>query len=169
MANNNDLIVSSINKRIETNIKEHKDELQTLNLELIKKIITGNEKYVDRINVLKDDYNKSANYFSAPADKIFVVFTSKKNFFIGFDTVISDNRKRFLPIGGNVIKYEDMEDKYNDLVWVRLSDICGSEKYFSNDSLRDLNNCIAFLLEQYPDFYEKLFKSKKEKQKTILN
>lgn len=168
MENNDNLIVSSINKRIETNVKEHKDELQTLNLELIKNIITGNEKYVDRIDVLREDYNKSANYFSAPADKIFIVFTSDKEFFIGFDTEISDNRKRFLPIGGKVIKYEDMEEKYKDLVWVRLSDICESKKYFSNDSLRDLNNSVDFLLEQYPEFYTKLFEEKKSKQKTIL-
>ena len=60
-----------------------------------------------------------------------------------------------------------MYDMYEDLVWIRLSDICKTEKYFSTDALKELSYSIEFLLEEYPDFYNKLFKEKKGIQKKI--
>lgn len=167
LENNSALIRKYIDRKIKNNTKNETDELETINLELIKKIINGDEKYVDHIDSLEKDYNKNRNYYSFPANNIYVVFTSNKTFFLGFDTEISDNRKRFMPIGESVIKYEDMYDMYEDLVWIRLSDICKTEKYFSTDSLKELSYSIEFLLEEYPDFYNKLFRDKKGIQKKI--
>ncbi len=166
--NTNDALIKNyIDRKIKSNTKNETDELETINLKLIKNIINGEERYVDHIDSLEKDYNKSSNYFSFPASQIYIVFTSDKTFFLGFDTTISDNRKRFMPVGESVIKYEDMYNTYEDLVWIRLSDICKSEKYFSINSLKELSYSIEFLLEEYPDFYNKLFRDKKGIQKKI--
>lgn len=157
------LVEKCIEEEIQKNSKNGIKSLEILNLKTLERIINSKEEYVSSINAFELEANRNINYFSTSADKVLIMFTSDKTFDIGFDSEISDHRKVFNPLDGNAIKYEDLDKKHNKIVWIRLSDICKSKKVFSHDSLREIKCSIEFLLEQYPDFYSKLFNNQKTK------
>nr|MBP3259312.1 hypothetical protein [Bacilli bacterium] len=161
------VIKRCIKGQIKDNQEHNKDYQYTIGLNYIKNIIYGKNKYVldFRKPVNEYSWNQGDNVF--PANKILIAFSPYETFFLGFDTEISDHRKRFLPIGKSVIEYEALEKYYGKLVWVRLSDICSTERVFSYGALESLNSLIVGLLEQYPDFYNMLFDEKREMAKKI--
>ena len=141
----------------------------TFNLKSIQKVIKGRKKFVLDMKTFTDEYDRNKNFNMFSADKIRIIFYSYGKFDIGFDTEISDQRKRFQPIGGNLKKYEEIENsKWYDFASIKLSDICSTEKMFSYESIEQLKFMISEILKEYPEFYTKLFEEKKSKQKTIL-
>ena len=142
----------------------------TLYLKSIQKIIRAKKKFVLDLKTITDTYDRNANFNMFSADKIRIIFCDNEEFYIGFDTEISDHRKRFLPIGGDsVLEYELMEKISDNFVSIKLSDICSYEKMFSYESIETLKLIISKTIEEYPDFYDRLFSEKKGVQKTILN
>ena len=142
----------------------------TIYLKYIQKIIRTKKKFVLDVKTVTDSYDRNKNFNMFPADKVRIVFYDTREFFLGFDSEISDHRKRFQPLGKkNILEYELMEKLGDDFVSLKLSDICSTEKMFSYESLEQLKLLISKIIEEYPDFYDRLFSEKKGIQKTILN
>ena len=142
----------------------------TFYLKSIQKVIKERKKFVLDMKTITDEYDRNKNFNMFSADRIRIIFYSYGAFTIGFDTEISNHRKRFQPIDGNIKEYEEIENsKWYDFATIKLSDICSTEKMFSYESIVQLKSMISEILKEYPEFYTKLFEEKKSKQKTILN
>ena len=141
----------------------------TLYLKRIQKIIRARKKFVLDMKTITNSYDRNKNFNMFPADKIRIIFYDNGMFYLGFDTEISDHRKRFQPLGESILEYELLEKLGDDFVSMKLSDICSTEKMFSYESLENLKLAISKILDEYPDFYDRLFSEKKGIQKTILN
>ncbi|MBR1376641.1 MAG: hypothetical protein IJ565_02390 [Bacilli bacterium] len=149
-----------IDKRIEKNSESHQDELETLNLKAIKRIIDGEDGYVRHVDELEPTVNRNCDYFSYLAERIYIVFMPNNTFYIGFDGEISDNRKVFNTIDHKTISYDELYAENKDLYWVKFSDLCKQNKVFSMDSLNEIKAIVEFLLNSYPEFYNIIFDNK---------